>query len=279
MHTWDAAAPIYTHIIVYSAQAPAICTLYCKSYMMMPTIERVVQVTGGSSKRDPWTVKNISIIDGTEFVDLQKTDTGFNRFISGTWKGLPTSSFMSTLRKKRNFALMGHAESHDMLGNKMPEPSRYEQVKMRTTRTENSYVDIDMPAVDYDSEHAPATTLRIAASKAFNSGVKIELKPENLHYVRLAMLASCDDSPGKRHKPQIYAPKGTRWVARKPNRVGFLAIGVHQKTKFFACTNADDEDAISKCRLQAVDWTEDKFCGDDNDAADDDDDTDVVHTN
>jgi hypothetical protein len=268
--------------IFAQASASAIVILCDCIYMVLPRVERVVQIYGGKTKRDPWTVKNIVSINGIEFVDLQKTDSGFNRFVTGSAKGT-SCTFDTTLRKRRNMAMLGHTDNIDIMGNELPAPSRHTLNKMKQgMATAPPYVDLEFPEVTVGDEHAPATTLRVATTKDFNSGVQLELSTGMLHYVRVAMLATMTgESAPKRSKPTVYAPPGTRWVklsGKTKPRFCFRATRPHaehegQKSKFIVCTNPDDDDAIERARQQALRWIagHDDVDGDADDQCDDSD--------
>ena len=222
----------------------------------------------------PLCINDIKSIQGIEFVDLQKTDSGFNRFVSGTAKGI-SCTFITTLRKKRNMAMIGHTDTKDIMGNELPAPSRHTVNKMKQGMTNALFVDIEFPEVHVDDQHAPATTLRVATTKDFNM----------LHYVRVAMLATMvDESVTKRTKPTVYAPAGTRWIKRTSHKnatkYGFLACrqqpGNRQKTEFIVCDDVNDIDTIERARRQTLRW----FDGHDDvedDAAAQSDGSGVIH--
>ena len=187
----------------------------------LPTISRTISIKGGKLKRQ-WQPKAIMNVDGRDYIELNKSDTGFNRFISGHIRGLPGSTCLTHIRRKRNLAMVNLDGSVDIDGKQMPGPTRHFFAKAKHALVDQkSTVEVSLPQVEYNREVAHATTMRILTTSDLNSSAMVELTAGNLHYVKLAMHAH-QTANGTRKKSEVCAPSGSRWVKRG-KQYGFLA--------------------------------------------------------
>ena len=195
-------------------------------------IQRAITVSGGACKRSPWRVEATETIDNKTFVVLCKNDQGFNRFVTGSPKGLKEAAWLDHLRSLRSAAMRAEEEEAAKTGlfddPSTPTPKK----KRRRSRmpTAPLTVDIKLPAVEHDGVEVDELVMKVKAESDSRLNISLELTAENLKYVRVAMLQH--DSKGvsySRSKPEYEGePKQLRWLAR---RKAWLAISpCKQKT-------------------------------------------------
>ena len=74
------------------------------------SIQRAFVVTGGGCKRDGWVITDSELIEGIEFIKLNRLDSGFCRFVSGHPKGMRDMDFLEKLRWMRTQATIDLAK-------------------------------------------------------------------------------------------------------------------------------------------------------------------------
>ena len=80
------------------------------------TIQRASVVNGGGCKRNGWVITDSELIDGVDFIKLNRLDSGFCRFVSGQTKGMPDMKFMEKLRWMRTQATIDLAKPAEAAG-------------------------------------------------------------------------------------------------------------------------------------------------------------------
>ena len=98
-------------------------------------------------------------------------------------------------------------------------------------------VELQLPEVEHLGEEAAAIALKMKApaSKFKNDGLWVELTEQNMHYLRVAMLASCGDKDGRKHRHHGNSKNCRRITKRKQD--GYLASrdeNGKRKHRFFA---------------------------------------------
>ena len=71
-------------------------------------VERTTIVRGGAGKGkkgNKWHIHSSETLNGIEFVDIQKADQGFVRFVTGVKGGLRDFDWLDDLRRARNTAI------------------------------------------------------------------------------------------------------------------------------------------------------------------------------
>ena len=173
------------------------------------TVMRMYVVEGGDVKRSPWLVKNYEIIDGVCFIPLHKMDTGFCRFVTGSAKDMRDCSWLEDLKLKRVRASMdalapdtGPSLFKPVQPSKWERRKQLQKVKEALNDDIASVVTIDLPAISFGGEEAPALTLKVKRCLDCKIAVSVELTADVLTYIRIAMLDSFERDSNKRQRAE-----------------------------------------------------------------------------
>ena len=145
--------------------------------------------------RQPWLVTHSEVIDGVEFVKLSLTDSGFNRFVSGTTKGCKTMKWLDDFRQQRCIeTLKRTADASSIFGGPPSKAARAKQKKDCMLQLQNgtlpNTISIAVPSVEYDGQYEGARMLKVVTAVDQKACLQVEASAEVLSYVRVAMLAS-----------------------------------------------------------------------------------------
>ena len=191
-----------------------------------------MSITGGSlpGTRNVWLINDSDIekVDDMEFIHISK-DNQFHKFVSKT-ANLRDASFLDELKKKRNQAMVFSVEEPTVFGSDKRTCSAWRRRQLNAKLRDNSedipdVVEVDLPQVEFEGEVAAATKMKLRTPNTPNmaSGVKVELTPSNVHYIRIAMLASIGNKDGSRKRPSEDSSTNCKWTKRG-NMHGYLAV-------------------------------------------------------
>lgn len=211
-------------------------------------VQRRICISGGGLKLGwPWVVNDTNTVNGIEFVQLSKRDSGFSRFVSGTPTGARAMTWLDTLRAQRTRASLAAATTGESLFGDAP-PTKAAKKKQRqnasAVRSKGELpatVVLKMPGfTGVDGNEVGAMDLQVLSDLDLHACASVELKPENLVYVREAMRHSAQE-PGRLRAPSD--DTGVRWRA---DRRVWLAKRTDPEsgksvTKSFKPEVADDE--------------------------------------
>jgi len=230
--------------------------------MAQVAIKRSIAICGGSLSR-PWHVDDVSIIDGTEFVELSFADKGFLAFVFGKdTKGHRNSSYLQQLKDIRTDATIkatkARPEVSDLFDDapdiKVREKKRLRaEVKAADDRGElPKFLVVEAPGVANDAGVVMSIAFKVIPSLHRWSNLKVEATPATLAFIRDAVLKSQTAVDDARVMRAIDgAPvKGVYW---RSARNCFMATDTNGVTKQFR-PEGDDEQSVATALSQAAAW-------------------------
>ena len=230
------------------------------------SIQRAFVVTGGGCKRDGWVITDSELIEGIEFIKLNRLDTGFCRFVSGHAKGMRDMDFLEKLRWMRTQATIDLAKPPPAEGGNLFKVSASETKKAIQFRKKESQgmqargelpltCKVRLPAVVHnDGTTSPAMEVKVKSCLDPKENVMIELKAEILEHLRFVMLHS--EQPASRKRPPSGAFHGVRFRAE---RKGFLATRKQDGKETYKTFKVDDDaDELERAEIaeRAQRWVE-----------------------
>jgi hypothetical protein len=208
-------------------------------------------------KTHRWPIK-VEQINGEDYFELDKKDSGFARFISedGSLKGkdlLQKSTWLDTIRTMRASASIGqHGETDDLFTD-IPKPSRWFKKQIKDTDPDSEVVELKLHEFEFNNKMIHGITMKVKKSNREQAKPIVQLSLSNLAYIRNAILASTKDGNNRRERCPVKLPPQCFWVKRKykeGNVVrGFLVKKSakkqqkRQRCRFFPATT-DDYDSI-----------------------------------
>lgn len=223
-------------------------------------IERRIVVTGGGCKSTwPWVARNVELIDGTEYIQLEKKDSGFARFVSGAPDGARSMNFLDKLRAQRTTASIQLATPGEALFEAPPTKAARKAMKQSAAALRNKgalppSVTLEMDGfTGVDGKEVPPTSFKVKSALDLKSPLYVELAPAALSYIREAMRLS-DNPQGKQRAP---SNTGVRW---RPERRAWLAQRRHPETdkiltrSFQPAKPMEDENNKEDARQLALKW-------------------------
>lgn len=227
-------------------------------FAMSVNITRCLSVAGGAHAQ-PWVITDLEIIGGTEFVPLSVCDSGFNRFVTGSCKGLHgKSGFLVKLRELRTKATIQACCKQE--GESLFEQTAAAAKRQRRQSREAScrgdvpsIVEVVAPKVEYDEAVFEPVTIKMQASLDMHATLRVEVTPAVLEYIKAGILAETD----RARKTKSTAECPVRW---REDRSCFFATktvdGKHMY-KTFRPDGDGDDDKDAALRL-AREWMEEK---------------------
>ena len=230
------------------------------------SIQRAFVVTGGGCKRDGWVITDSELIEGVEFIKLNRLDSGFSRFVSGHAKGMRDMKFLGQLRWMRTQATIDLAKPPPAEGGNLFKVSASETKKSFRHRKKESQgmqergelpltCKVRLPTVKHnDGTTSPAMEVKVKSCLDPKENVMIELKAEILEHLRFVMLHS--EQPASRKRPPSGESHGVRFRAE---RKGFLATRKQDgKVTYKTFKVADDADELERSEIgqRAQRWAE-----------------------
>ena len=201
--------------------------------------------------------KAVEEIDGRKFLQLDKNNNGLNRFVTGSVRGLRDFTWLKELRVLRNAA----ADKLDVSTNGLFDDAPVRAKKRRRSRAAaaaadmSEIINIDVPPFMHDGIEVSGMTMAVKNVTDRRANVSVELLPENLRYVRLAMLnAGPEPGSGNRAKAEHEGiKKVVRWCNTKQ---AFLAKGRNGKGKTFRPAQGESaDDPIAEAFAKAEAFT------------------------
>ena len=215
-------------------------------------ISRCYCVHGGALGIVPWIVETVDIINGIEFVPIQKQQSGLRRYVLGTCGGqaLRDYTFIDELRALRNRAvLLATIPARPSLFGEVS--LRGNQMRLRQLRRAAAvapqdelppYVEVELPCVEVDGCRFEKRIVKVKTPESANEGVHIEFLPDVMAHVRAAILSSGKaPSPLKRQKPGQQSTTGCKWEEKRAAYI--VTVGEGNKPKFITVRGHDPEAA------------------------------------
>ena len=188
LSSFDAATEVATPSAVSSAPSGEV------------NVEKVFKVSGGALPAGKsWAILCTKSVGGVDFIHLSNRDRQFGKFVIGTGYSPALSHFeyLNTLRTLRNHKVMMEMNSKMTSASKMlfgddkTESTKYKQWQIRRKSLvahDEAIVELDMPAVEYLDDHAPAMKIRLLHTRDWRENPSVEIDADTLNYIRIAML-------------------------------------------------------------------------------------------
>ena len=178
-------------------------------------------------------------------VALSKSDSGFNRFVTGTLKGMKQMTFVDDLKGLRTTATF--EECNDGLFAVASCNRRAKQAQKRAIQEQGapSIVNVTLPAAENFTPHV----VQVQASLDVRDTVYIELRESVLDHVAACIRCSVREEHGAR---QVVGG-GVRWDSK---RNGYIARRPNKRMRTFRPEDdAEDEDiALHDAKSKALTW-------------------------
>ena len=226
------------------------------------TVKRCVSIEVPGQK--PWLIDQTEVIDGIEYVAIRVRDTGYKRFMAGTYKKgreVAMTEFMRTLAKLRAEASIksaGGDATAEMFADVEPTPAAKKKAR-KLAKLQGSIgtlplaVQITCPALDLpDGSTIPQISFMVKSSVDIRDSPVVELTARVLHYIKVAINVS-DDCEKPMREP---CAAGTRW---RKDRQCWLARRPGGASKCFKPTSGC-ELAVAETRDEALRWQEGGDC-------------------
>ncbi len=177
--------------------------------MQPVVVKQVTQVCGGGCPESkPWVVQSSEMLGGIQYVQLSKSDSGFNRFVTGSYAGLRLYHGLHKLTALRTEAYMKEVQG---MKDEMGAPgSAYAQRKaFNVAKGRHGSIDVvelEAPDVEHEEESIKGRNIKVLVPATTRSNIFVECKASNLEYIRFFLLA---DGPNIEPKPKK-SPKRKR---------------------------------------------------------------------
>ena len=220
------------------------------------TVMRTYVVEGGAVKRSPWLVKNYEIIDGVCFIPLHKMDTGFCRFVTGSQKDMRDCSWLEELKHKRARASRGAFASDSgpsLFDTAQPSKSerrtQLQMQKLRESIDAASFVTIELPAISFEGHEVPGLSMKVKRCLDCKLAVSVELRPDVLTYIRIAMLDSFQRDSNKRQRAEHdgrlhkfrWCNSRQAFIAQRPGEGGKRKLKIFKPNRSLTLIDAKDK--------------------------------------
>ena len=210
-------------------------------------ITKVVRITGGLLKRNPWVVENVQIVDGVEMLPLVKGSVGFGKFVSGDRHGLARMDFLDRMRQMRLKATI--EACNDGLFEVPTNDVKAFRAQKKKWQMDGvpGLVEVKLPAID----GYPSRYVKVQSSLDIRTLLWVELNADVLDHIAVCMRMSCNED----HQCRVKVGPGVRW---SKSRKCYMARRANKRMKIFrADPDASDEDiALDDARNEALAWAE-----------------------
>ena len=162
------------------------------------------------------------MVEDEVFIPLNKTTSGFRRFVLGNSCGkLRDFKFLDELRRLRNEARLRAIGQvgPSLFGNE--HQSKYAKRKQASKAklmrgSDPEVVTVALPSLQFEGRTLEGIEMKLKGAKHPKEVVSVELTQTNLEYVRAALLTRGSfDAPRKRRKPDVTSTKEVKWDAKR----------------------------------------------------------------
>eukprot|EP00971_Amphidinium_carterae_P071859 1421240-Amphidinium_carterae.1 len=155
----------------------------------------------------PWVISSLETIDGIEYVDLSRRDTGLHRFITHGTDLTCINWPFEQLKSLRNRQLSGTEQAEAAGGSIFKkELSQHSKRKLRckekSKHEQFAYLLLDLPAVAYQGEEAGPISFKVKRVQDLKMNCAIEVSVLSLTYLRLASLAHAESEAAEADPPK-----------------------------------------------------------------------------
>ena len=228
---------------------PAECTV---------TLKRTVSIEC-SGQNFPWVVSNVQIVDGTEYVALQRR-SGFPRFVSGSWQAARALrwTFLQELMKTRTQATLdAMSQTADCPFGTIDVTSAAKKRARKDAKTQAKCgqmpetVTVALPRITLENDtYLGPISFKMRSSIDIRDAPVVELDAHVLHYIKVGMMMA-ENSDDANHGKGNSKGEGVRW---RTARNCWVAVREHAKYKHFKPADLNDEVAVQEARDKAARW-------------------------
>ena len=209
--------------------------------------DRLVIDGGALSPVDPWVPKHVIDCGGIRFIELSRADRKLQRFV-----GVPgasscpfaKNSFFDALVKARTVAteraIWKTLKASDPMLSEGDVDTVVAQHKKDIDECDlPRFVEIELPALAYEGEdgklEADAITMKVIPRLCAGRLVAIEVTPETMHYIRVALLNAQSEVPMEG------TPAEKRTRASAVAGVKGVCVDKRRKTVYLMCVHREGE--------------------------------------
>ena len=208
---------------------------------------RLVIDGGALTPADPWVPKHVIDCGGHRFIELSRRDRKLHRFVGvpgASTSPFAKNNFFDTLVKARALATDGAIwkmmKAKDPMLSEGDADTAVAQHKKDIDECDlPRFVDIELPAVAYAGEdmklEADAITMKVIPRLCAGRLVAIEVTPETMHYIRVALLNAQSEVPMEG------TPAEKRTRASAVAGVKGVCVDKRRKTVYLMCVHREGE--------------------------------------
>ena len=206
----------------------------------------------GGEKPHPWSV-HVDMVDGVEFVKLQKADRGFQRFLGAPLENLGVLDQLRHLRSQATMQSVVDSEANALFGDtRRKQKMRKVEAQAAQERGElPTMVTIAIPKTqDDEGNEIPPVACKVVANLDPRKPVSIELRNDVLLHLRL--LVKSHDQKAGANQPASSA--NCRWMRDRNAFVAKRKENGKQVNRTFH-PRENTEDAMIEARCKGLAWT------------------------
>ncbi len=177
-------------------------------------IQRSVSIKFSDSK--PWVINEIQTLDGIDFVELNKRDNGFARFVTSGGGDITKMPFFDELRQLRTKACCDAIEppQEQLFGDEGKEPDTKKFKRMANKMP--TFVELQLPGFTrQDGREVQPLATKVKSSLVWKDHLAVELTVESLLYIKHAMLKSLESERDDSCKHSYWRKDRKCWIAMK----------------------------------------------------------------
>ena len=242
---------------------------------------RCISVSADCDGAKPWVVKDIQLLNGTDYVTLKASDSEFCKFTvnKARFKG-GASAFLHKLQSLRTTATLEWSATVGSHCQSLFEDSVLPTAKARkrakkSAKTQDlpNYVEVVVPAFEDPAGNMVSDTrVKVLPALDARAAVSVEFTPSVIAIIRAALIAAeTSFQPAQRSTEGAKTDDGkVRWRA---DRKAWLSIRgsnvVKGQSKSFKVSNPDDPVEYTQVKERAMRWADNECVSGEEDDVDD----------
>ena len=226
--------------------------------MASVSVERQLLVRGGAiGEGQPWCIKAIERLDGSDYAPIKRVDTGLARFLLGSSKAsCKDLVFLDELKAARNKAMKACFASGQGQGPPLTKYHEWKEKQRAKMGVLSKTVEWTFPALGHPGDAdavAPETTIRFKRVDHENAGVTMEVTEEALNYLFHATRNRGSRQEERSRPKRLQVP--VRWNKQKGGWLANRSGAASKKWRLFR-VRQEGEEASSKKRRRALSWAD-----------------------
>ena len=228
------------------------------------TVSRCLSISLEGAKCQPWIVQDAVLVNGTEYIHLKSSCSGFCRFVVGKlrFSGAGSQS-IPELQQQRTVATLEHVVKEDQGESIFDDVLPTEKCRKRARKTAlekqqlPDYVTVHLPDIVDGDNIIDGVAVKMLPSIDRRAAVHIEVTPQNLAYIRTA--ANAAESDSKRNEElRRSGDANVRWRADRKVWLALRGTPIIKKgmSKCFKVSDVNDEIAVEEAKAAALRWAQ-----------------------